>query len=556
MQQERAEVLVLDAVVVGAGFAGMYAVHHLSELGFRVLGFEAGNDVGGTWYWNRYPGARCDIPSVEYSYSWSEDLQQEWVWTKRYPDQQEMLRYARHVADRFGLRRHFVFGTRVISAHYQDDTGDWRVTTDRDHDVRARYCIMATGCLSVPRIPELVGLDDFRGRVLHTAAWPDEGVDVAGQRVGVIGTGASGIQVIPPLAKQAAHLTVFQRTAQFSVSGSNRPLDPEELRAIKANYQENREYARRSFGGTMLRANKQSALEVSEAERTEQFERAWSHGGFAFLASFRDITTDERANHHAAEFVRHKIRSIVHDPDTAAMLLPTDHPLGTKRICVDDGYYATFNRPNVSLVDLRRTPLVTVTTDGVRTSERDYRLETLVLATGFDAMTGALLSIDIRGRNGQSLRQAWQDGPCTYLGLAISGFPNLFTVTGPGSPSVLSNVIAAGEQHVEWIGRLLTSMRDRGLSVVEADQAAQDAWTEHVNQVAAGTLYPRADSWYVGANVPGKPRIFMPYVGGVGNYRRRCDQVADNGYQGFSLRPAPARSVSTDSAKQAAARPA
>lgn len=523
----------LDALVVGAGFAGMYAVHHLRGLGFTVHAVEAADGVGGTWFWNRYPGARCDIPSVEYSYSFDEDLQQDWVWSQRYPSQPEMLAYANHVADRFELRPHITFGTRVQRAEWDEQVERWRVRTDRDDDIVARFLIMATGCLSVPRVPEIDGVEEFTGNVLHTGTWPPEGVDVSGQRVGVIGTGASGIQCIPYLAEQAEQLTVFQRTAQFSVSGANSALDPHELAEVKAHYREHRERARRSFGGTMLRANHDSALEVSEQERIAQFEKAWTEGGFAFLASFRDITTDERANDLAAEFVREKIRGMVDDPQVADLLCPSDHPLGTKRICIDSGYYTAFNRDNVTLVDIRRDPIERITPDGIKVGERVYELDTIVFATGFDAMTGAVLRVDIRGRGGAPLREAWRSGPRAYLGLAVSGFPNLFTITGPGSPSVLSNVIAAGEQHVEWVGGLLEWMRARGATTVEADPVAETAWVDHVREVAEQTLYPVADSWYVGANIPGKPRVFMPYVGGVGQYRRKCEQVAAHDYEGF-----------------------
>lgn len=521
--------------MVGAGFAGMYAVYHLRSLGFSTQGIERGSGVGGTWYWNRYPGARCDIPSLEYSYSFSPELQQEWDWTRRYPSQPEMLAYANHAADRFDLRRHFLFDTTVTAAHFDEQRCRWVVHTSAGGRIDCGYLVMATGCLSVPRIPVLPGLDDFGGQVVHTATWPEEGLDVRGRRVGVIGTGASGIQVIPVLAEQAEHLTVFQRTASFSVSGANTALRAEEILDVKEHYAQYRERSRRSFGGTMLRANPKSALEVDDAEREAAFERAWADGGFAFLASFRDITTDLEANRLAAEFVRAKIRAMVDDPVTADLLTPTDHPIGTKRICIDSGYYTTFNRPNVRLIDVRRSPIQRVETAGIVTTDGSHPLDVLVLATGFDAMTGALLHVDIRGRRGLRLGDHWEDGPRAYLGIAISGFPNLFTVTGPGSPSVLSNMIAAGEQHVEWIGRCLVHMRDSGHRVIEAEPAAEADWVDHVNDVASATLYPLADSWYVGANVPGKPRVFMPYVGGVGAYRRRCDEVAESGYRGFSF---------------------
>jgi cyclohexanone monooxygenase len=533
----------VDVVVVGAGFAGMFAVHRLLGLGFSVQGFEAGDGVGGTWYWNRYPGARCDIPSIEYSYSFDEQLQQDWTWSQRYPSQPEMLRYADHVADRFGLRPHFRFETRVVSAVFDEAGVVWRVVTDTGLEISAKFVVMATGCLSVPRLPDVPGIADFRGEVFHTGQWPHEGVDLTGKRVGVIGTGASGIQSIPFFAEQAAHLIVFQRTPHYSVSGVNTVLTEDYIADVKAKYPELREYARRSFGGTMLRANKKSALEVDEQELEETFETAWKDGGFAFLASFRDITTDLAANRLAADFVKRKIAALVADPGTAALLSSGEYPLGTKRICIDTDYYATYNRENVQLVDIRADPLERVTETGIRTGAAEYELDVIIFATGFDAMTGALLRTDLRGRGGLTLAEAWSEGPRTYLGLQVAGFPNLFTVTGPGSPSVLSNVIAAGEQHVKFIADLLVWMREHGLDAVEPDVDAQNAWVEHVNDVADLTLYPLADSWYVGANIPGKPRVFMPYVGGVGSYNRRCTAVAAAGYEGFTTLRASDRPV-------------
>jgi cyclohexanone monooxygenase len=525
----------LDVVVVGAGFGGMYAVHRLRELGFDVHAFEAGSDVGGVWYWNRYPGARCDIESVEYSYSFSEELQQEWEWSQRYPTQPEMLAYADHVAGRFDLRRHITFDTRIVSAHFDETSERWRLTTDTGDTISAWMCVMATGVLSAPRLPDFPGLDRFTGDIHQTAQWPHEPVDFTGQRVGVIGTGSSGIQVIPHLAAQADQLYVFQRTANFSISGANEPLDAETVRRIKADYPALREHARRSFGGSTIPLNRVSALAASEEELVRTFEERWRLGGFAFLAAFDDITLDERANELAAEFVRDKIRTAVDDPQVADLLMPRDHPIGSKRICVDTGYYETYNRPNVHLVDLRATPIETFTETGLRVGATDYELDSVVLATGFDALTGALSRIDIRGRGGRTLRDEWADGACTYLGLMVSGFPNLFTMTGPGSPSVLSNMILAIEHHVDWIGACLTHLRDNGLTVIEATQTAQDEWVQHVRKVAEGTLYPRAESWYLGSNIPGKARMFLPYVGGVGRYRKKCDEIAQRGYAGFEL---------------------
>ncbi|KJE21825.1 putative flavoprotein involved in K+ transport [Frankia torreyi] len=525
----------LDVLIVGAGFAGMYAVHRLRGQGLRVRAYDAADDVGGTWYWNRYPGARCDIESLEYSYSFSEELQQDWEWSRRFPEQPEMLAYARHVADRFDLRRDIVFATRITSVTFDEGDGRWLVTTDRGQRVRARFCVMATGCLSVPNVPDLPGADRFAGRVLHTATWPAEDVDLAGQRVGVVGTGASGIQCIPLIAQVADHLTVFQRSANFSVQGLNVPLDPELARERKAHYGEYRERARRSFGGMLLRQNRVHALTASAEERDREFSARWGLGGFEYMAAFDDLIFDPAANDLAADYVRDKIRQIVRDPEVAATLTPTDHPIGTKRICVDTDYYDTFNRDNVTLVDVRRDPITEITETGVRAGGRVHELDILVYATGFHAMTGALLAMDVRGRGGRRLADHWAHGPRTYLGLGMSGFPNLFVVAGPGSPSVISNAFVSLEQHVDWIGDCLAYLDAHRLTTIEADPAAEDDWVADVNAAAARTLYPQANSWYLGANIPGRPRVFMPYVGGVGRYHKRCAAVAADGYTGFTL---------------------
>ena len=525
----------IDAVVVGAGFAGLYALHRLRALGFSVRVFEAGDGVGGTWYWNRYPGARCDVESMDYSYSFSEELQQEWRWTERYASQPEILSYINHVADRFDLRRDVQLSTRVTSAVFDDATRRWAIETDRGARVSARFCIMATGCLSDAQVPDIAGRETFAGRWYHTGHWPHERVDFSGQRVAVIGTGSSAIQSIPIIAGQAAHLFVFQRTPNYSVPAHNGPLDPEYERKVKASYAEFRRQARESRIGFVVERSEESALAVSAEARQREYGKRWSRGGLGFSATYADLLTDQTANDTAAAFFRDKIRGIVRDPAIAETLTPRDYPLGTKRLCVDTNYYATFNRDNVTLVDLRKTPIVAITPKGVRTSDREYAVDSLVFATGFDAMTGALLKMDIRGRGGRTLAEKWAAGPRTYLGVAIAGFPNLFTITGPGSPSVLSNMIVSIEQHVDWIADCLAHLRARGHAAIEATVEAEDAWVAHVNDVGHMTLYPRAQSWYMGANVPGKPRIFMPYIGGVGVYREKCDAVAAAGYAGFSL---------------------
>jgi cyclohexanone monooxygenase len=526
----------LDAVIVGAGFAGLYLLHKLRGMGFSARVFEAADGVGGTWYWNRYPGARVDIESQEYSYSFSDELQDDWRWTERYAAQPELLSYLNHVADRFDLRPDIQLETRVISAVFDEAAGRWTVTTSRDDVVSARFCIMATGCLSVTNDPQFPGMESFKGKSYHTGRWPHEGVDFTGQRVGVIGTGSSAIQSIPQIAAQAEHLYVFQRTPNYSVPAHNGPIDPKKVEDWKTHRAEYRQKARESGAGIVaVEPSEQSALEVSVEERQRVFESRWMRGGFAIGGAFIDTAIDPAANATAAEFVAGKIRGIVKDPHIAEILTPKSYPFGTKRLCVDTGYYETFNRDHVTLVDVSGAPIEAITPTGLRTTEAEYALDSIVYAIGFDAMTGALNAIDIRGRGGKSLREKWADGPLTYLGLMVAGFPNLFTVTGPGSPSVLSNMVVSIEQHVEWISACLAYLGDRQLGVIEASPEAEAGWVAHVNEVADQTLYPQANSWYLGANIPGKPRVFMPYVGGVGPYRQLCDEVAAKGYEGFAL---------------------
>ncbi|MEP6659354.1 MAG: NAD(P)/FAD-dependent oxidoreductase [Acidimicrobiales bacterium] len=526
----------VDAVVVGAGFAGLYMLHRLRELGLAVQVYEAADGVGGTWYWNRYPGARCDVESLDYSFSFNKDLEQEWEWSERYATQPEILRYVNHIADRFDLRRNVQFETRVTSAVFDDDAKRWTVTTDKGETVSAQFCIMATGCLSASKLPEIPGLDSFGGTWYHTGHWPHEGVDFSGQRVGVIGTGSSGIQSIPIIAEQAADLTVFQRTPNFSFPARNSPWAPGFQQARKAKYEEYRQEARESGFGIPVEMPEHSALEVDPEQRRAMYEERWGRGNLvALVLAYNDLITNQEANDTAAEFIRSKIREIVHDPEVADLLSPKDHPVGTKRPCLDTGYYATFNRPNVHLVDVRKTPLVEITPKGIRTSDAEYEFDSIVFATGFDAMTGALSKMDIRGTRKQPLKDKWAGGPLTYLGIATAGFPNLFMITGPGSPSVLSNMMLSIEQHVDWITDCITYMRDHGISSIDASADAEEAWVDHVREVGETTLFPRANSWYMGANVPGKPRVFMPYIGGVGVYRQKCDEVAANDYEGFAL---------------------
>jgi len=524
-----------DVVIVGAGFAGMYMLHRVRGLGLTARGLEAGSGVGGTWYWNRYPGARCDVESMQYSYQFSDQLQQEWEWTERYATQPEILEYANHVADRFDLRDDIRFDTRVAAASWDDATARWTVRTATGDEYRSRFLVMATGCLSSANIPDFPGRDSFEGATYHTGRWPHEGVDFTGQRVGVIGTGSSAIQSIPIIAAQAAQLYVFQRTASYSVPAGNRPLSDDEIRAVKDDYD-----AFRAFNSLMPTAigSKQpipevSALGIAPEERDRIYEARWEEGGLPFLGAFIDLLFSPEANDTAAEFVRAKIRATVHDPKVADLLAPKT-VIGCKRLCVDTGYFATFNRPNVELVDVSETPISEITAHGLRVADRDFEVDAIVFATGFDAMTGALLSIDIRGRDGRQLRDAWEAGPRTYLGLGTVGFPNFFTISGPGSPSVLTNMIVSIEQHVEWISDCIEYLRDNGFERIEATPDAQDAWVDHVNMIADFTLFPSCNSWYLGANVPGKPRVFMPLLG-FPPYVEKCNEVAAKGYEGFAL---------------------
>jgi len=527
-----------DVVVVGGGLGGLYALHRLRGLGIRVRVFEAGSGVGGTWFWNRYPGARCDVESLEYSYSFSNELQQEWAWPERYGTQPEILRYINHVADRFDLRRDIQLNTRVTSALFDPTSGHWTVTTDQGDVVTTQFCVMASGNLSTPRVPDFKGLENFTGKWYHTGLWPQEGVDFAGLRVAVIGTGSSGVQMIPQIARQADHLTVFQRTANFSLPARNMPMDPERERQHKAEYTARRRAALDTpFGIAGYPPPNKTAHEATEEERQRAYEAKWAEGGsISFLYSYTDLLVNKEANDTASEFVRQKIRDIVHNPAVAEILAPKDHPIGTKRLCLDTNYYETYNRNNIALVDVKSDPIIEITATGVRTRNREYGpFDAIAFATGFDAMTGALREIDIRVQDGPALADEWHAGPRTNLGLMVAGFPNMFVITGPGSPSVKTQMILAIEQHTDWIADCLVHLRKHGYTRIEADRQAQDAWVQHVNEVADRTLYPLANSWYVGANIPGKPRVFMPYVGGFAGYKQKCDAIAAHNYEGFVL---------------------
>ena len=537
----------VDVVIVGAGFAGMYATYRFRNQGLSLKVLEAGSDVGGTWYWNRYPGARCDVPSLEYSYGFSEALEQEWDWPEVFSAQTDILRYAKHVADRFDLRKHVQFNTRVVSVEYQEDTNLWRCETEAGERFEGRYCLMATGCLSVPNKPSLPGADDFQGRVLHTGLWPKEPVDLSGKRVGVIGTGSSGVQAIPELAKQAGHLTVFQRTPVYTVPANRKRMRPQVQDEFRDSYRKIREMQQQNLGGVSNFRPQRSRrpddapkapapteiLKLTPDERRELV----ATRGLNVLLSFRDVYSNLEANETANEVYRDAVAEMVTDPDVARRLLPTDYGLGCKRQVIDRDYYETFNRDDVTLVDLRETPLETITAGGIKTSAQQHDLDVLIYATGFDAMTGALLRANIRGREGNRLADKWRDGPIAYLGLQMHGFPNLFTVTGPGSPSVLCNMLVAIEQHVNWIGDCIAHLRTEKFRTIEPLPEAELEWVAHVNEVAVGTMYtaPTCNSWYLGANIAGKPRIFMPYVGGYPRYRERCEQIVANGYEGFQF---------------------
>jgi cyclohexanone monooxygenase len=533
---ERKVPTVVDVVVIGAGFAGLYGHHKFRELGLTAYGFEAAPEVGGTWFWNCYPGARCDVESLDYIYSFSPELLAEWQWSERFATQPEILRYVNHVADRFDLRREIAFDTRVTAATYDEVANQWVVQTDRGDEVRCRYLLAAVGGLSLPKAPEIPGLEDFAGRWVQTSAWPREPVDYAGKRVAVIGTGSSGIQSIPVLAEQAAQLTVFQRTANYTVPAYNGPADPDYEAKVRADYPAHCKMARMTRGGVPPRINTGlSAMEVSAEERRAKFDQAWKFGGFTLQSVFRDILSNPDANAAAAAYVQEKIRSVVKDPAVTEKLIPRHNPFGTKRLCLDTNYYQTFNRDNVELVDIRETPIERITKAGIKTSEKEFPFDLIVFATGFDAVTGPLLALGITGKAGVSLKDVWKDGPQSYLGLMVSGFPNLFTVNGPSSPGVLANMLQAIEHHIDLIVDCIAHMERNDIARVDADEAAQVAWAHEVADLAETTLFTKANSWYMGANVPGKPRVFMMYVGGLDKYVERCETIVNDGYTGFNF---------------------
>ncbi len=540
MLDRKERMSTVDAVIVGAGFSGLYLLHRLRGLGFTARVFERGDGVGGTWYWNRYPGARCDVESMQYSYSFDEKLQQEWHWPEKFSAQPDILAYAEHVAERFDLTKDIDFETEVNTACFDERTRRWKVETDSGEKVNAQHLIMATGCISTAQIPEIDGLSDYRGSTYHTGRWPHEKVDFTGQRIAVIGTGSSGIQTIPVLAEEAAHVTVFQRTPNYSIPSQNEPMQPKYEASWKANYTAKRQEMRYTGHGSLKDLNDKSAMSADENERQKTYTERWKIGGAGFLASFNDLLFSQESNDTASEFVRQQIRKIVKSPKTAELLAPKTYPIGTKRICIDSGYFETYNRDNVDLVDISEEPIERLTPTGLIAHGKAFKFDSIVFATGFDAMTGTLFNVDIRGRAGLTLKQKWYAGPRTYLGLMSEAFPNLFMITGPGSPSVKSNMMVSIEQHVDFVTESIVYMRQHGLEVMEPELAAEDDWVDHVQETANKTLFPRANSWYMGANIPGKPRLFMPYIGGVGTYRKKCEEIVAENYKGFHFKPAAA----------------
>ena len=525
----------VDVVVVGAGFSGLYLLYRLRKAGFSTRVFERGGDVGGTWYWNRYPGARCDVESLQYSYSFDEQLQQDWHWPEKFSAQPDILAYANHVADRFNLKKDIEFNIEVKASWFDEKLKTWKITTNTGEEINAQYFIMATGCISTTQIPNIKGLSDYVGNTFHTGDWPHEEVDFSGQSIAVIGTGSSGIQSIPVLAKQAKKLTVFQRTPNYSIPSQNEPMTKKYERSWKDVYSERRKEMRYSAHGSLKDLNDVPALSVDEDQRQELYTKRWAIGGTGFLGSFNDLLTNADANYTAAEYVRQQIKRVVKDKETAEILCPRSYPIGTKRICIDTGYFETYNRENVKLVDISKKPIQRLVADGIIVDDQLYAFDSIIFATGFDAMTGSIFNVDIKGRGGLALKEKWNAGPKTYLGLMSASFPNLFMITGPGSPSVKSNMIMSIEQHVDLVIETLLSMRRKGLLVVEPELEAENKWVDHVQEVANKTLFPQANSWYMGANIPGKPRLFMPYIGGVGAYREICEEIVANNYRGFKF---------------------
>lgn len=525
----------LDALIIGAGFGGMYALHRLRNMGLDVHAIEAGDDVGGTWYWNRYPGARCDVMSIDYSYSFSEEVQQEWTWSEQFAAQPEILAYARFVADKLDLKRDISFETRASAVHFDEDAALWRVQTESGACYEARFCLMATGPLSVPKQVDIPGADRFKGQLYLSGKWPHHDVDFAGKRVAVIGTGSSGIQIVPVVAEQAEHLHVFQRTPSFTLPMRNRKLDADYVAHIKAHYPSLRQAARHSLTGGVRPITMRPLFSVTPAEREKLMEEAWQHSGLHFLGLFSDLLTNKEANEVVAEFVRGKIAETVKDPETARRLTPQGYPIFARRPCLDTGYYEAFNRDNVTLHDCLEHPIVEITEKGIRTDQGEVEVDIIIAAIGYDALTGAMLSMDVKGRGGRTLKEKWADGGRSHLGLMIEGFPNMFVIAGPNGPSALANFILLNEQNVDWVADCISHLNEQGLRSIEANLDAEAGWMKKVTSLGSATLYPTANTWYTGANVPGKPRTFPVYIGGLGRYREICAEAASEGYNGFTL---------------------
>ncbi|MEC8148151.1 MAG: NAD(P)/FAD-dependent oxidoreductase [Pseudomonadota bacterium] len=523
-----------DAIVVGAGFAGLYMTHKFKKQGLTVKTFEAGADVGGTWYWNRYPGARCDVESWEYSFGFSSELEQEWTWSERYSPQPEILKYLQFVAKKFNLRDNISFGTKVVSAHFNENHATWEITTDSNNTFQAKYFVMATGCLSSTNIPKFNGLDKFSGQTFHTGNWPHEPVYFKYKVVGVIGTGSSSIQATPIIAKEAKQLFVFQRTPNWSIPANNEPLTKEKSDEIKSKYQELRQFQLKLPLAAQKAPNRQSAFDVDDQTRKQTYEKFWDIGGLSFLGAFRDIPTNPEANATAKEFIIEKLKAVVKNEKLLGKLIP-DHHVGCKRPCSDTGYYETFNRENVELIDARDEKISSFTESGILTNAKEYKLDAVVFATGFDAMTGSLDKVEIIGRNGLKLKKKWEEGPKTYLGVGTAGFPNFFIITGPGSPSVLANMVVGIEHHVNWIGECVKHIEKNGFKNVDVLKEAEEDWVTHVNEVASRTLYTTCNNWYLGSNIPGKPRVFMPYIGGFPKYAEKVKTIVESGYKGFAF---------------------
>lgn len=525
----------LDVVIVGAGFGGMYAVYKFREMGLKIQGFEAGGDVGGVWYWNRYPGARVDLPSIDYSFSFSPEIEQEWTWSEQFAAQPELLRYINFVAERLDLRRHIQFNTRVKSAVWDEARELWTVTTERGDVYEATYCIMATGPLSVPKDPEIPGLARYQGRLLRAARWPHEPVRFAGQRVGVIGTGSTGIQIVQEVGKEAGELFVFQRTPSFTMPMRNEELTPDYVAEVKRHYAGIRESARNSAVGGTRPQSTRAFFSVTPNQRRQLLEDAWKNGGLAMLGTYADLLTNPEANEHVAEFVRGKIDEVVQDPVTAEKLKPRDYPIFARRPCLDSSYYETYNRPNVHLIDCLTDPILEITEKGVRTQAGEVELDVLILATGYDGLTGALLAFDVVGRQGLTVNEKWKDGARSHLGLMMEGFPNLFMTTGPNGPAALANIIRISENDVDWIAAAITHMAQHGLTAMEPTAEAEQRWMDIVFALSQRSLLLKAKTWYVGANVKDKPQGLTLFTGGFAKYREHCHAAAQDGYRSFNF---------------------